>query len=72
MCIYLHIDWDGEVPENNTAKVKARLEREGWVKVGGSKHDKYKKDGMPTIMVPRHRTLTPLVARSIAKAAGWE
>lgn len=58
--------------ETNTAKVKARLEREGWKNVGGTKHDKYKKEGMPTIMVPRHRTLTPLVARSIAKAADWE
>ncbi|AZO06579.1 MAG: addiction module toxin, HicA family [Mesorhizobium sp.] len=60
------------VPETNTTKIKARLEREGWQLVGGSKHDKYKKAGMPTIMVPRHKTVTPLVARSIAKAAGWE
>ncbi|MDG4874182.1 hypothetical protein P9273_03595 [Mesorhizobium sp. WSM4935] len=58
--------------ETNTTKIKGRLEREGWKNVGGTKHDKYKKDGMPMIMVPRHKTVTPLVARSIAKAAGWE
>jgi predicted RNA binding protein YcfA (HicA-like mRNA interferase family) len=57
--------------ETSSAQIKARLEREGWVNVGGSKHDKYKKAGMPTIMVPRHKTLTPGVARNIAKAAGW-
>lgn len=58
--------------ETNTAKIKARLEKEGWELVGGAKHDKYKKGGRPAIMVPRHRTLTPGVARAIAKAAGWE
>ncbi|MGX7873216.1 type II toxin-antitoxin system HicA family toxin [Mesorhizobium sp. ORM6] len=58
--------------ETSATKIKGRLEREGWKNVGGTKHDKYKKEGMPTIMVPRHKTLTPLVARSIAKAAGWE
>jgi hypothetical protein len=39
--------------------------------VGGTKHDKYRKDGHPPIMVPRHRVVTPGVAQSIAKAAGW-
>ncbi|WP_281059513.1 MULTISPECIES: hypothetical protein [unclassified Mesorhizobium] len=43
------------MPETNTTKIKARLEREGWQLVGGSKHDKYKKAGMPTIMVPGTR-----------------
>jgi hypothetical protein len=57
--------------ETNTAKIKARLESEGWELVGGTKHDKYRKAGFPAIMVPRHRTVTPGVARSIAKAAGW-
>jgi len=58
--------------ETTTSKIKARLEREGWQLVGGTKHDKYRKDGQHTIMVPRHRTVTPGVARSIAQAAGWD
>ena len=59
-------------PETNTAKIKARLEKEGWELVGGARHDKYRKPGKPSIMVPRHRTVTVGVARSISKAAGWE
>lgn len=59
-------------PETSTAKIKARLEREGWILIGGAKHDKYRKPGHPTIMVPRHRKVTPGVARTIARAAGWE
>jgi len=58
--------------ETNTAKIMARLEREGWENVGGSKHTKFRKRGVGTIMVPRHRVVTPGVAQSIAKAAGWE
>ncbi|KKB12033.1 hypothetical protein VE25_09655 [Devosia geojensis] len=57
--------------ETNTSKIKARLEREGWELVDGTKHDKYRKPGFKPIMVPRHRTVTPGVAQSIAKAAGW-
>jgi predicted RNA binding protein YcfA (HicA-like mRNA interferase family) len=60
-------------PETNTRKIIARLEREGWVNVGGSKHEKFRHpDKREPIMVPRHRTVTPKVARSIAKAAGWQ
>lgn len=58
--------------ETNTRKVVARLEREGWINKGGGSHDIYKH---PTkagrIIVPRHRELSPGVARSIAKIAGW-
>lgn len=57
--------------ETNTGKIKARLEREGWEHVGGTKHDKYRKPGSPSIMVPRHRQVTSGVAQSIARAAGW-
>lgn len=58
--------------ELNRTKIEARLLREGWAKVGGTKHDKFKKDGNPiAIIVPRHKTLSPGVAKSIAKAAGW-
>ncbi|TJV40730.1 MAG: addiction module toxin, HicA family [Mesorhizobium sp.] len=57
--------------ETNTNKIKARLDREGWELVGGTNHDKYRKAGKSAIIVPRHRTVTPGVARNIAKAAGW-
>jgi predicted RNA binding protein YcfA (HicA-like mRNA interferase family) len=57
--------------ETSTSKIIARLEREGWENVGGTKHTKFRKAGMNTIMVPRHRAVTPGVAASIAKAAGW-
>jgi len=58
--------------ETNTRKIIARLQREGWVNVGGGSHDKFEhpKFAYP-IIVPRHRELSPGVARSIAKAAGW-
>ena len=60
-------------PETNTRKIVARLKREGWVSVG-AKHDKFvhpDKQGQ-VILVPRHTTVTPGVARSIAKVAGWK
>ncbi len=57
--------------ETNTANIIARLERDGWENVGGTKHSKFRKPGAGTIMVPRHRVVTPGVAQSIAKAAGW-
>ncbi|MFI4997803.1 MAG: type II toxin-antitoxin system HicA family toxin [Hyphomicrobiales bacterium] len=59
--------------ETDRAKILARLRREGWIAEPGSRHDKFghtKFRGLK-IMVPRHKTLTPGVARSIAKAAGW-
>ena len=58
-------------PETSSAKIKARLKKERWEFVGGTNHDKFSKAGRPVIMVPRHRVVTPGVARSIAKAAGW-
>jgi len=59
--------------ETNTRKIIARLEKEGWVNIGGGKHDRFAHDAHPGIMitVPRHREITPGTARSIAKAAGW-
>lgn len=57
--------------ETNTKKIKARLEREGWVLVGGARHDKYRRGEELPIIVPRHREVTPGVAKVIAKAAGW-
>lgn len=59
--------------ETNTRKVVARLEREGWLKVHGGHHDKFEHPSHPglTLIVPRHRELSPGVARDIAKKAGW-
>jgi hypothetical protein len=57
--------------ETSRAKVVARLLAEGWESLGGANHDKFRKHSRPTIIVPRHRRLSPGVARSIAKAAGW-
>lgn len=57
--------------ETSTAKIVARLLKEGWEDAGGTKHAKFRKVGHPGIMVPRHPHVTPGVAASIAKAAGW-
>ena len=53
--------------ETSTRKVINRLKAEGWVEVGGSKHDKFEHpDRTETLIVPRHKELSPGVARSIA------
>ncbi|HLB96961.1 MAG TPA: type II toxin-antitoxin system HicA family toxin [Acetobacteraceae bacterium] len=59
--------------ETNTRKVVARLKLDGWVEVGGSKHDKHERADRPDVLiiVPRHQQLSPGVARSIARLAGW-
>ena len=60
------------IPETDRSKVAARLVREGWVVRHGGDHDVYKHPDRPgRIVLPRHRTLSPGVARSVAKAAGW-
>jgi predicted RNA binding protein YcfA (HicA-like mRNA interferase family) len=60
------------VVETNTRKVIDRLKADGWVSLGGAKHDKYEHPGRTdTMIVPRHKELSPGVARSIAKLAGW-
>jgi len=60
-------------PETGRAAVVRRLTQEGWVmERHGGAHDIYGHPSRPQVIsVPRHRTLTPGVARSIAKAAGW-
>ena len=59
--------------ETNRNKVAARLRRDGWIERHGGDHDVYKHLGKPgRIVVPRHRDLSPGVARAIARAAGWE
>jgi len=59
-------------PETNTRKIVRRLEREGWVNVGGSAHDVFKHPDGRKVVVPRHRTQSIGVARGIAKDAGWK
>jgi len=59
--------------ETNTRKIVARLQADGWVNIGGSRHDRFVDEEQPGVMitVPRHKEVSPGVARSIAKAAGW-
>jgi predicted RNA binding protein YcfA (HicA-like mRNA interferase family) len=59
--------------ETNTRRIIDRLKKDGWTNVGGGSHDRFVHEGRPETMitVPRHRELSPGVARSIAKAAGW-
>lgn len=59
--------------ETNTRRIVARLLRDGWVNVGGGKHDRFVHPDHPEtqIVVPRHREQSPGVARSIARLAGW-
>lgn len=60
--------------ETNRSKIIKRLEGEGWVLArNGAEHDIYSNPPRPgaAVSVPRHRTLSPGVARQIAKAAGW-
>jgi mRNA interferase HicA len=53
-------------------KIVARLTHEGWESRPGGKHDVFKHPRQKgRIIVPRHRTLSPGVARAIANQAGW-
>lgn len=69
----MRIDEDGP-GETNTRRIIARLSREGWTKIGGGSHDKFSNPARPEVLiiVPRHREVSPGVARDIAKKAGWE
>jgi len=74
MRIYLRIGRPDAMPspETNRTKIVARLEREGWIARHGGEHDVYKHPVRKgRIIVPRHRVLSPGVARAIAKVAGW-
>jgi predicted RNA binding protein YcfA (HicA-like mRNA interferase family) len=59
--------------ETSTRKIIARLEREGWEMVHGGRHDKFEHSSHPSmiLIVPRHREVSPGVARDLAKKAGW-
>jgi predicted RNA binding protein YcfA (HicA-like mRNA interferase family) len=60
--------------ETNRAKIIRRLEAEGWRLLrNGAEHDVYDHSSkLGVLTVPRHRTLSPGVARQIAKVAGWK
>ena len=60
--------------ETNRAKIVSRLTADGWTLARhGSGHDVYTHPTLspPPVIVPRHRELSPGVARQIAKTAGW-
>jgi predicted RNA binding protein YcfA (HicA-like mRNA interferase family) len=59
--------------ETNTRKIIARRKAEGWMMRDGGKLSLFTHPDHPKILipVPRHKELTPMTARSIAKAAGW-
>ena len=59
--------------ETNTRRIVARLLRENWFRVAGGSHDKFTNPARQgvLIIVPRHQTVSPGVARDIAKKAGW-
>ncbi len=59
--------------ETNTRKIIARLEKEGWIIIYGGRHDKFENQIYPglTLILQRHREVSPGVARDIAKKAGW-
>jgi predicted RNA binding protein YcfA (HicA-like mRNA interferase family) len=61
------------VAETNRAKIIRRLAQEGWrLARNGAEHDIFDHPSKASVLsVPRHRTLTPGVARQIAKVAGW-
>jgi len=63
----------GDALETQPRRIVAWLEREGWVRVGGGRHDKFVRPDRADslIVVPRHREVTPGVAGDIAKKAGW-
>jgi mRNA interferase HicA len=60
--------------ETNRAKIVRRLGEEGWRLIRfGAEHDIYVHEIKPGVLaVPRHRTLSPGVARQIAKMVGLE
>jgi predicted RNA binding protein YcfA (HicA-like mRNA interferase family) len=60
--------------ETSTAKIRKRLEQEAWhLARNGANHDIYRHDEKGLFAtIPRHQTVSPDVARQIAKVAGWD
>ena len=56
-----------------TRRIRRRLEKDGWfLSRRGGAHDIYRHPEIEGIVtLPRHRQVTPAVARSIARKAGW-
>ena len=59
--------------ETSTKKIIQRLAKDGWfLHRHGAGHDIYRHPTIKGIVtVPRHKKLSPGVARTIAKKAGW-
>jgi predicted RNA binding protein YcfA (HicA-like mRNA interferase family) len=59
--------------DTNRRRVQRRLEQDGWyLDRHGSNHDIYKHPQIRGIItLPRHQELSPGVASTIAKQAGW-
>jgi predicted RNA binding protein YcfA (HicA-like mRNA interferase family) len=57
--------------ETDRAKIIRRLEPEDWELARHGSQHLYRRPDKPVVVVPRHRTLSPGVARAIAKPAGW-
>jgi predicted RNA binding protein YcfA (HicA-like mRNA interferase family) len=59
--------------ETSRIAIVKRLTREGWeLARHGAKHDIYQHPQKTiVIQLPRHRTISIGVARSVAKLAGW-
>ena len=60
--------------ETDIRKIKARLEREGWIGREGGNHKVYthpEKPGRRAVVPQGRGSLPPGTARDIAKAAGW-
>lgn len=59
--------------ETDRRTIVDRLLAAGWIAEGGAKHEKFAHPHRPgiKIMVPRHKVLSPGVARNIARAADW-
>jgi len=60
--------------ETSTAKIRKRLEQEGWrLARNGANHDICRHDEKGLFAtIPRHKAVSPGVARQIAKVAGWD
>ena len=56
-----------------TRRIRRRLEKDGWfLSRRGGAHDIYRRPRIEGIVtLPRRRQVTPAVARSIARKAGW-
>ncbi len=59
--------------ETKTDRIRRKLEKDGWYLARhGSGHDIYRHPSSKGIItLPRHKTVSLGVARSIAKKAGW-